>query len=69
MLYAACVTLLVDFHASTYTTNFLLKTTVTTRPIISFLGATAPTGPRPPHHLVFTITLGRTTLGKIPLDE
>ena len=30
-------------------------------------GATAPSGPRPPHYL--TITLRRTTLSRTPLDE
>jgi hypothetical protein len=34
-----------------------------------FHGATAPSGPRPPHHWGFVITLGHTTLGRTPLDE
>jgi hypothetical protein len=32
-------------------------------------GATAPTGPGPPHYPGFTITLRHTTLGRTPLDE
>jgi len=34
-----------------------------------FYGALAPTGPRPPHFRLFTITLGHTTLGRTPLGE
>ena len=68
LLYAACVTLLVDFHPSNYTTNFLLKTTVKIKPIISFIEATTPSGPRPPHHLGLAITPRRSTLDRIPLD-
>jgi hypothetical protein len=37
---------------------------------ISFpYGPTAPSGPRPPHYRVFTITLRYTTVGRTPLDE
>jgi hypothetical protein len=32
-------------------------------------GATAPSGPGPPHYRGFTITLRHTTLGRTPLDE
>ena len=32
-------------------------------------GATAPSGPGPPHYRGFTITLRHTTLGSTPLDE
>jgi hypothetical protein len=32
-------------------------------------GATAPSGPGPPHYEGFTITLRHTTLGRAPLDE
>jgi len=32
-------------------------------------GATAPSGPGPPHYQGFTITLRHTTLGRTPLDE
>jgi len=32
-------------------------------------GATAPSGPRPPHYRGFTITLRHTTVGRTPLDE
>jgi len=32
-------------------------------------GATAPSGPRPPHYRGFIITLRHTTLGRTPLDE
>jgi hypothetical protein len=35
----------------------------------SFRGATAPTGPGPPHCRGFTIALRHTTLCKTPLDE
>jgi hypothetical protein len=34
-----------------------------------FHGATAPSGPGPPHYRGFTITLRHTTLGSTPLDE
>jgi hypothetical protein len=36
---------------------------------ISFHGATAPSGPTPPHYEGFTITLSHTTLGRILLGE
>jgi hypothetical protein len=32
-------------------------------------GATAPSGPGPPHYRGFTITLRHNTLGRTPLDE
>jgi len=32
-------------------------------------GTTAPSGPGPPHHRGFTITLRHTTLSRTPLDE
>jgi len=32
-------------------------------------GATAPSGPGPPHYRGFTITFRHTTLGRTPLDE
>jgi len=32
-------------------------------------GATAPSGPWPPHCRRFTVTLRHTTLGRTPLDE
>jgi hypothetical protein len=32
-------------------------------------GATAPSGPGPPHYRGFTITLRHITLGRTPLDE
>jgi hypothetical protein len=35
----------------------------------SFDGATAPSGPGPPHYRGFTMTLRHTTLGRTPLDE
>jgi hypothetical protein len=34
-----------------------------------FHGATAPSGPGPPHYRGFTITLRHITLGRTPLDE
>jgi hypothetical protein len=34
-----------------------------------FHGATAPSGPGPPHYRGFMITLRHTTLGRTPLDE
>jgi hypothetical protein len=34
-----------------------------------FHGATAPSGPGPPHYRGFTIILRHTTLGRTPLDE
>jgi hypothetical protein len=36
---------------------------------IFFHGATAPSGPGPPHYRGFTITLRHTTLSRTPLDE
>jgi len=36
---------------------------------ILFQGATAPSGPGPPHYRGFTFTLRHTTLSKTPLDE
>jgi hypothetical protein len=36
--------------------------------LISFHGATAPSGTGPPHYRVFTITLRRIRLGRSPLD-
>jgi hypothetical protein len=38
-------------------------------PIFLFHGATAPSGPGPPHYRVSTITLRHTTLCKIIFDE
>ena len=37
--------------------------------IFFFHGATAPSGPGPPHYRRFMIILRHTTLGRIPLDE
>jgi hypothetical protein len=37
--------------------------------IFFFIGATAPSGPGPPHYRGFTITFRHTTLGRTPLDE
>ena len=37
--------------------------------VFYFHGATAPSGPGPPHHRGFTITLRLTTLGRTPLYE
>jgi hypothetical protein len=36
---------------------------------VSPSGAAAPSGPGPPHHRGFTITLRHTTLGTTPLDK
>jgi hypothetical protein len=36
---------------------------------VCFHGATAPSGPGPPHYRGLTITLGHTILGRTPLDE
>jgi hypothetical protein len=38
-------------------------------PIISFQGATAPSGPGPPHYRGSTTTFRDTTVGRTPLDE
>ena len=37
--------------------------------IFFFRGATAPSGPEPPHYRGFTITLRHTAVGRTPLDE
>jgi len=37
--------------------------------ICSSHGATAPSGPAPPHYRGFTVTLRHTTLGRILLEE
>ena len=37
--------------------------------LLFFHGATAPSGPRPPHYRWFTITLRQTIRGGIPLDD
>jgi hypothetical protein len=37
--------------------------------ILFYYGATAASGPGPPHFRGFTITLRHTTLGRNPLDE
>jgi hypothetical protein len=37
--------------------------------IYIFRGATAPSGPEPPHYRGFTITLRHTAVGRTPLDE
>jgi hypothetical protein len=36
---------------------------------VFFHGTTTPSGPRPSHYRVFTVTLRHTTLGRTPLDE
>ena len=48
-----------------------LSRTTLLRGVGSFLfhGATAPSGPGPPHHRGFTTTLRHTTLGRTPLYE
>jgi hypothetical protein len=43
--------------------------TRTSPPKNFFCGATARSGPQPPHYRGFTITLRHTTLGRTPLDE
>jgi hypothetical protein len=37
--------------------------------IFVFQGATAPSGPGPPHYQGFTVRLRHTTVGRTPLDE
>jgi hypothetical protein len=53
--------------ASSYTNFAIPATLVNVR--IFFCGATAPSGPGPPHYQGFTITLRHTTLHMTPLDE
>jgi hypothetical protein len=43
-------------------TRYVLRTCI-------FYGATASSGPRPPHYRGFTITLRHITVGRTPLDE
>jgi hypothetical protein len=73
------------FHSQLFTnSNFHFRTTVKCakigqtpqysrelcwKIIIYFHGATAPSGPGPPHYRGFMITLRHTTLGRTPLDE
>ena len=51
--------------------HFLLYSFLNSLPslLLPFHGATAPSGPRPPHYRGFTIVLRRTTLVKTPLEE
>jgi hypothetical protein len=49
--------------------NSLISQTLEACMIFFFNGATAPSGPRPPHYRGFTITLRHTTVGGTPLDE
>ena len=46
----------------------LSTSVVSVSPCIFFHGATAPSGPGPPHR-DYTITLRHITLGRTPLDE
>jgi len=58
------------FSPATMVASTLLNVTLKrTLPVLFYHGATATSGPGPPHYRGFTITLRHTTLGRTTLDE
>ena len=55
-------------HTSNPTLAFIIQCLISHNDF-SYLGATPPSGPRPTHYLLFTITLRHTTIGRNPLKE